>query len=88
MLLDQPFVLVGVNYRLGPLGWLSLGCDESPGNLGLWDQQMALTWVQDNIATFGGDPERVTLLGESAGAMSAMLHMVARQLRANFCQSI
>ena len=77
ILLDHDLVLVGVNYRLGPLGWLSLDCDECPGNLGLWDQQMALTWVQDNIAAFGGDPERVTLLGESAGAMSAMLHMVA-----------
>ena len=77
VLLDHDVVLVGVNYRVGPLGWLSLGCDEAPGNLGLWDQQMALVWVQNNIAAFGGDPKRVTLMGESAGAMSAMLHMVA-----------
>ena len=77
VLLDQPFVLVGVNYRLGPLGWLSLGCKEAPGNLGLWDQQLALRWVQDHISAFGGDPSSVTLMGESAGAMSAMLHMAA-----------
>ena len=64
VLLDQDLVLVGVNYRLGALGWLSLGCDELPGNLGLWDQRMALLWVQENIAAFGGDPKRVTLLGK------------------------
>jgi len=77
VLLDHPFVLVGVNYRLGPLGWLSLGCEEAPGNLGLWDQRLALLWVRDHISAFGGDPSCVTLMGESAGAMSAMLHMVA-----------
>ena len=77
MLLDHDLVLVGLNYRVGPLGWLSLGCDEAPGNLGLWDQRMALVWIQNNIAAFGGDPGRVTLVGQSAGAMSAMLHMVA-----------
>jgi len=77
VLLDRDVVLVGVNYRLGPLGWLSLGSEAAPGNLGLWDQRMALLWVRDNISAFGGDPGCVTLLGESAGAMAAMLHMVA-----------
>ena len=69
--------MVGVNYRLGLLGWLSLGCEAAPGNLGLWDQRLALLWVKDNISLFGGDPGRVTLLGESAGSMAAMLHLVA-----------
>ena len=68
---------MGVNYRLGVLGFLSMETDSCPGNLGLWDQVMALTWVRDNIAQFGGDPGNVCLLGESAGAMSAMLHLVA-----------
>ena len=77
VLLDRPVVLVGVNYRLGPLGWLSLGCGEAPGNLGLWDQRLALLWVREHISAFGGDPSNVTLLGESAGAMAAMLHLVA-----------
>ena len=77
VLLDRDVLLVGVNYRLGPLGWLSLQSEAAPGNLGLWDQRMALLWVRDNITAFGGDPGCVTLLGESAGAMSAMLHMVA-----------
>ena len=77
VLLDRGLVLVGVNYRLGPLGWLGLQSEAAPGNLGLWDQRLALLWVRENISTFGGDPANVTLLGESAGSMSAMLHMVA-----------
>ena len=76
-MLDRSVVLVGVNYRLGPLGWLSLGCEEAPGNLGLWDQRLALLWVREHISVFGGDPSNVTLMGESAGAMAAMLHLVA-----------
>ena len=52
-------VLVTLNYRLGPLGFLSLGTEEVPGNAGMLDQVAALQWVQDNIAAFGGDPGRV-----------------------------
>ena len=64
-------------YRLGALGFLSLETEEAPGNLGLHDQCLALQWVRDNIAQFGGDPSNVTLLGVSAGAMSAMCHLVS-----------
>ena len=69
-------VVVTLNYRLGALGFLSwqgLGGSEGgpPANLGLRDQIAALEWVRDNIENFGGDPENVTLFGESAGAMSA-----------------
>jgi len=77
VLLDREVVLVGVNYRLGALGFLSLETEEAPGNLGLHDQFLALCWVRDNIAQFGGDPDNVTLLGESAGAMSAVCHLVS-----------
>ena len=68
-------VLVTINYRLGVLGFLNLnevtgGRIPSTGNEGLQDQVMALKWVRDNIAHFGGDPENVTLFGESAGGMS------------------
>src|SRR6185312_11253084 len=68
-------VVVTINYRLGALGFLNLH-DASSGKLpgsgseGLSDQVMALRWVQDNIAAFGGDPDNVTVFGESAGAMS------------------
>ena len=60
-------VVVSVNYRLGVLGYLRApGISE--GNLGLADQLAALRWVRDNIAAFGGDPDAVTLAGQSAGA--------------------
>ena len=61
-------VLVSINYRLGAEGFLTL--PDGPANLGLLDQVAALTWVRDNIAAFGGDPDQVTIFGESAGAMS------------------
>ena len=77
ILLDRDLVMVGVNYRLGPLGFLSLETDKAPGNLGLHDQYLALVWVKENIEVFGGDPNKVTLMGESAGAMSAMCHLVS-----------
>lgn len=55
------------------LGFLNTGGKEVPGNLGLLDQLLALQWVKENIATFGGDPEQVCLMGEGAGAVSASL---------------
>jgi len=67
-------VVVTINYRLGALGWLHLGHLDptyaSSANNGLLDQIAALRWVRDNIAGFGGDPDDVTIFGESAGAMS------------------
>ena len=70
-------MLVGVTYRLGAFGWLSLETDAAPGNLGLHDQYLALLWVKENIEAFGGDSGNVTLMGESAGAISAMCHLVS-----------
>jgi para-nitrobenzyl esterase len=75
-------VVVTANYRLGDLGWLwhpalAAGAGEPAGNWGLLDQIATLQWVQRNIEAFGGDPARVTLAGQSAGALSAMDLLVA-----------
>lgn len=76
-LLEQPIVLVTFNYRLGFLGFASTGDSRAPGNAGLKDQSLALRWVRQNIAKFGGDSDRVTVVGVSAGAMSVVLHLVS-----------
>lgn len=74
-------VAVTLNYRLGPLGFACLPelAQEAghTGNYGLYDQQAALQWVQENIAAFGGDPAKVTIMGQSAGAMSVQLHCLS-----------
>ncbi|MCK4840517.1 MAG: carboxylesterase family protein [Methylococcales bacterium] len=70
---NKDVILVSFNYRLGVLGFLA--SDELTGNYGFMDQQLALSWVQNNITAFGGDPSKVTIFGESAGAMSVGLHL-------------
>jgi para-nitrobenzyl esterase len=79
-------VLVTINYRLGVDGFLWTG-DGVP-NLGLLDQIAALEWVRDNIAAFGGDPDQVTLFGESAGAMSLCCLMVMPRAKGLFHRGI
>ncbi|QQE77631.1 carboxylesterase/lipase family protein [Alicyclobacillus sp. SO9] len=86
-------VLVTVNYRLGPLGFLYLGGiagEEyaSSGNSGLLDQVAALKWVRDNITGFGGNPNRVTVFGESAGAMSISALLCMPEAKGLFQQAI
>ncbi|KAH8023461.1 hypothetical protein HPB51_014710 [Rhipicephalus microplus] len=66
-------VFVTFDYRVSIFGFLSLGKPELPGNFGLWDQYLALNWVRKNIASFGGDPDEVTLIGQSSGAISVGL---------------
>uniref|UniRef100_A0A224YGJ7 Carboxylic ester hydrolase n=1 Tax=Rhipicephalus zambeziensis TaxID=60191 RepID=A0A224YGJ7_9ACAR len=68
---------VGFNYRVSIFGFLTAGSKEFPGNWGLWDQHLALQWVQKNIGAFGGNPGEVTLAGQSAGAISVALHSIS-----------
>ena len=87
-------VFVSINYRLGPLGYLAhpaLSAESDrgvSGNYGLLDQIAALRWVKENISAFGGDPERVTIAGESAGALSVMYLMASPDARGLFDQAI
>ncbi|XP_046404430.1 esterase FE4-like [Ischnura elegans] len=87
-LLDGDVVLVTINYRLGPLGFLSTGDGVCPGNWGLKDQAFALKWVQQNIHAFGGDPSRVTIFGESAGGASVHYHVLSPMSKGLFHRAI
>nr|QQY02555.1 cholinesterase [Cryptocotyle lingua] len=70
-------VVVTVQYRLGPLGFLYLGTEDAPGNQGLMDQVAALQWVRENIAYFGGNPQQVTLFGHAGGVVCVALHLLS-----------
>lgn len=87
-------VVVSMNYRLGQFGFLAhpdLTAEATPnasGNYGLMDQRAALEWVAENIAQFGGDPNNVTLFGESAGAFSVCSHLVSPESAGLFDRAI
>lgn len=87
-LMDEDLVIVDVNYRLGILGFLSFEDEVMPGNQGLKDQSLALRWVQENIASFGGDSNCVTISGESAGGYSVYHHTVSPLSRGLFHRAI
>src|SRR5918994_415962 len=80
-------VLVSINYRLGVDGFLQFA-DDGPANRGLLDQVAALRWVKENIAAFGGDPARVTIGGESAGAMSVASLLAMSSARGSFVRAV
>lgn len=67
-------IVAVIQYRLGALGFFLN--DEAPGNMGIMDQNMGLQWIQENIGSFGGDPTKVTIFGQSAGGASVAAHMV------------
>ncbi|XP_040838506.1 cocaine esterase-like [Ochotona curzoniae] len=73
----EDVVVVTIQYRLGILGFFSTGDQHASGNWGYLDQVAALRWVQQNIAYFGGNPDRVTIFGESAGGVSVSSHVLS-----------
>ena len=99
---DKPFddpvlptrgvITVTLNYRVGPLGFACIeeAAEEAghTGNYGLHDQMVALQWIQDNIAAFGGDPRKVTIMGQSAGAMSVQHHCLSPLTHGLFARAV
>ena len=83
---------VTLNYRLGPLGFIALPelKEESgyTGNYGLYDQLTAISWVKNNIAAFGGDPDNITIMGQSAGAMSVQQHCLSPLSKGMFHKAV
>jgi para-nitrobenzyl esterase len=93
-LAEKGVIVVTTNYRLGALGFFAHpdldreSLHNASGNYGILDQQAALKWVQGNIGAFGGDPSRVTLFGQSAGAESIYIHLVSPESKGLFSQAI
>ncbi|TCD66116.1 hypothetical protein EIP91_001768 [Steccherinum ochraceum] len=81
-------VVVGINYRLSTLGFLALNDGKTKGNFGIGDQITALEWVQQHISAFGGDPDRVTVFGQSAGAASVRALMGSPKAIGKFAGAI
>ena len=83
---------VTLNYRLGPMGFVCLPQLKEEagftGNYGLYDQLTAISWVRDNIAAFGGDPENITIMGQSAGAMSVQQHCLSPLSEGKFAKAV
>ncbi|KAI5639535.1 carboxylesterase family domain-containing protein [Phthorimaea operculella] len=87
-LLPHGVILVTINYRLEALGFLSLENEDVPGNAGMKDQVAALKWVKKNIAKFGGDPDNITVFGQSSGSASVVYHMASPRSRDLFKRAI
>ncbi|CAD0249725.1 unnamed protein product [Spodoptera exigua] len=87
-LVRQDVILVTFNYRLEVLGFLCLDTEDAPGNAGMKDQVAALRWVHNNIANFGGDPDNVTIFGESAGGVSVTYHLMSPMSKGLFRRAI
>jgi para-nitrobenzyl esterase len=93
-LAQRDVIIVSIAYRLGPLGFLAHAdltaesAHKSSGNYGLLDQIAALEWIRRNIAAFGGDPQRVTIAGQSSGAMSVSMLMASPRAKGLFHAAI
>ncbi|XP_067653487.1 acetylcholinesterase-like [Haliotis asinina] len=85
---EKNVIVMSMNYRLGAYGFLYLSPDTFPGNQGLMDQTLALQWIRDNVETFGGDANRITIFGESAGAASVGHLLLSPKSRDLFTRAI
>ncbi len=90
---NQGVIVVSLNYRLGAFGFFSHPAIDAEqgapsGNQGVWDQNLALQWVQKNIAQFGGDPKNVTIFGESAGSFNVCWHVASPKSTGLFARAI
>ncbi|VDK42790.1 unnamed protein product [Anisakis simplex] len=85
---EENVIFVAMNYRVSVFGFLYMGREEAPGNMGLWDQLLSLKWVHKNIDLFGGDPNQVTLFGESAGAAAVSMHVLSPKSAPYFQRAI
>ncbi|XP_044030135.1 carboxyl ester lipase, tandem duplicate 2 [Siniperca chuatsi] len=81
-------IVVTLGYRVGTLGFLSTGDSSLPGNYGLWDQHAAIAWVHRNIRSFGGDPDKITVFGESAGGASVSFQTLTPHNKGLFKRAI
>ncbi|KAL3287464.1 hypothetical protein HHI36_001935 [Cryptolaemus montrouzieri] len=75
--MDKDFIVVTMNYRLGAVGFLSTDNEVIPGNMGLKDQNLAIKWIKNNIKSFGGNPNSITLTGFSAGGVCVHYHLIS-----------
>ena len=87
-LMEEEVVVVTLQYRLGPMGWLTTADSAAPGNYGLQDQVLALRWIQHHIASFGGDRDLVTLAGMSAGGASVNYLLLSPQTHGLFHRAV
>ena len=85
---EENVIFVSIQYRLASLGFLYFDQPGAPGNMGMLDQVAALQWIHSNIVFFGGNPDNITLFGESAGAASVSMHLLSPLSRNLFNRAI
>ena len=88
MAAEENIIVVSIQYRVASLGFLFFDTEDVPGNAAMFDQLMALQWIKDNIAQFGGNPNNITIVGESAGAASVSLHLLSPLSRNLYSQAV